>query len=80
MYQLEGHGVSFVSSLQFDSQKLIFAAVHSPPNHYFWQNHKDKNPFRSLLLPDPPRRVSNFWERGRAKQVSNAARVERAHF
>jgi hypothetical protein len=46
MFQLEGHSISFVPSLQFDSQKLIFSAIHHPPNQYFWQSARERNPFR----------------------------------
>jgi WD40 repeat protein len=61
MFQLEGHSISFVSSLQFDSQKLIFSAVHSPPNHYFWQNARDRNPFRHQMLHVWNARTFEFW-------------------
>jgi len=61
MYSLEGHSISSISSLQFDSQKLIFSAIHTPPSHFLWQTEKDKNPFRHQMLHVWNSRTFEFW-------------------
>jgi len=62
LFQLEGVSISFVSSLQFDSQKLVFGAVHqSPSTSYFWQKAKCENPFRHQMLHVWNSRTFEFW-------------------